>query len=447
MRAAETLTKPARHAMLACITRVTYVEVASVKDLMVASIPVFDKYKEVQGYYLSYQIGNALIEGGKSYSLENSTESPFFDLMNEIGLDALTGGKLIFLPVTGVFLATDFEKDCQVDPASVVLLLNAQDHLSHKLLHRLAQVRERGFKVALKKYADLDSIKPILPHTDFVFCGNETEDIMPLIGAIKKAFSSAKVIVSGVNSNRKFDQLSAFNVELFEGQFYRESIVQKEHRVSPLKINYLQLLNQVNQEDFELDKFAGIVQRDTALALQFLRMVNSSSVRSSAITSRRHAAALLGQKEIKKWVTTAVTTSLAQESPGEITRLSMLRAKFCENLAGLFEMAIHKDNLFLMGLFSVLDVVLETSMERALGMVVVPENVKKALLNEGNDFGVVYNFVKAYELGDWTEISLAALTGKLEISAIAAAYREALAWYGHMISMQIDEGDIDMDED
>jgi len=416
------------------------------KDMMVAAKPVFDKYKEVKGYYLDYQVGNALIEQGKPFSFENSTTSPFFDFVNEIGLEALTGGKLVFVPVTGVFLATDFHTDCKVDPSRVVFLLSQSGPVPESLRQRLTQIKELGYNFAFRDYSDIDLIKPLFPYADFIFCGGEAIDLMPLIAGIRGNRSSAKVIATGVDSNRKFDTLATFNIELFEGQFYREAIIHKQHRISPLKVNYLQLLNQVSQEDFELDKFARIVQRDTALALQFLRMVNSSSVRSNAIHSLRHAAALLGQKEIKKWVTTAVTSSLGQESPGEITRLSMLRAKFCENLAGLFELGVQKENLFLLGLFSVLDVILNTTMDRALKMIYVPEAVRTALLDGSNDVGQVYRFVTDYEAGDWTEISRIALMRKMDICDIAAAYHDALSWYGHIISMKIDEGDLELDE-
>jgi EAL and modified HD-GYP domain-containing signal transduction protein len=167
-------------------------------------------------------------------------------------------------------------------------------------------------------------------------------------------------------------------------------------------------------------------------------MVNSSTVRSSKINNLKHAAAMLGQTEIKKWVTTAVTSSLGQESPGEITRLSMLRAKFCENIADLFEMAIDRDNLFLMGLFSVLDVVLDMTMEKALHLVYVPEDVAEALLGKENHYATVYQFVRLYEHGDWQEVSRIALMNNMSISSIAQAYHDALHWYGQIINMPTD---------
>ena len=417
------------------------------KELMLVPKPIFNKNKEAKGYFLSYQVGNALIEAGKSHLFENSTASPFFDFLNEIGLEALTGNNLIFVPVTNVLLATDIERSCSVDPSLVALLLGGQITLSEANLQRVARFKGLGFKVAFRHYTDYKLLEPFFPYTDYIFTGNETSDIMSALGSIKASGCPIKVIVSNVDSTSDFDRVAAFNAELFRGEFYAETTkINKNNPVSPLKTNYLQMLNQINQDDFDLDKFAKIVQRDTALAVQFLKMVNSSSIRSNKITSLTHAAALLGQKEIKKWGTTAVTSSLAQESPGEIVRLSMLRAKFCENIAGLFEMGVHKDNLFLMGLFSVLDVILDMTMEKALHLVYVPDKVREALMGEENDFSKVFRFIRLYEDGDWTEVSRIALVDKMSISAIAEAYHDALSWYGKLINMS-DEDEYLVGED
>lgn len=408
-------------------------------DMLVVPKPIFSRSKTVKGYYLSFQTGNALLEEGKTFAYENSINSPFFEFVNQIGLEVLTNDLPIFIPVTNVQLATSLENVCTVDRTRVALLLGRRVDLSSANLERVRYFKEQGFLIAFIHKDDYRSLDPFLPYTDFIFSGSETSSVMPLLGHIRQKHSPAKVIARKINSEKVFDKMMAFGLEYFAGSFYMNPIISKDRRVSPLKVNYIHLLNQVNQEDFDLDKFAGIVQRDTALAIQFLKMVNSSAVRANKITNLRHAAALLGQREIKKWATTAVTSSLAQESPGEITRLSMLRAKFCENLSGLFKQAIQKDNLFLMGLFSVLDIILETTMEEALNIVRVPDRVRDALLSKEPVFGEVYQFVRLYEDADWVEVSRTALVKQFSIGDIFNAYNNALVWYGQMIHMTVDE--------
>jgi EAL and modified HD-GYP domain-containing signal transduction protein len=409
-------------------------------DLLVTPKPVFSRTKEVFAYYLSFQVGNALLEEAKSYAFDNDVDTPFFSFVNRIGLHALTNSKLIFIPVTNVHLALDLENICKVDRSLVALLMGPKVELSSDNLQRIIRLRAEGFKTAFIHQTDYEALEPFFPHTDFIFNNGDTAAMPVLSARIKKSFARTRIIARGIDDDAAFNKALQCGGELLRGKFYKTTSIVRDNRVSPLKINYIQLLNQVNQDDFELDKFAGIVQRDTALAVQFLKAVNSSHHRGNNITSLRHAATLLGQKEIKKWVTTAVTTTMALGSPSEVTRLSMVRAKFCENLATMFEMGIHKDNLFLMGLFSVLNVILETSIEQSLQIVRVPDPVQTALLGKENDFANVYRFVKLYEEGEWTEISRLALINNMKICDIYEAYREALVWYSDLVSLSV--GDV-----
>jgi EAL and modified HD-GYP domain-containing signal transduction protein len=408
-------------------------------ELMVVPKPIFSASKEVKGYYLSFQVGNALLEEGTARALDLGANSRLFNFVNDIGLDVLTMNKLIFIPVTDVLLATDLESSCAVDRSLVVLMINKNNQLSQANLEKIAYLKDAGFQIAFFSYPSIGAVEPFFPYIDFVFSNNDTEIMMPTVKYIKSHGHKAKVIATKVDSVQTFDRINLFGIPLFAGHFYKVPMASKESNVSPLQVNYIQLLNQISQDDFEFDKFTKVVQRDTALAIHFLKMVNSTHGRSNKITSLRHAAAMVGANEIKRWITTAVSSTLSQEKPGEITRMSLLRAKFCENISGLFDMAIHSDNLFLMGLFSVLDVILDMPIDKALDLVFVPDPVRVALTGGSNDFAMIYTFVKEYEQGDWTEISRTALIKNLKIKDIYKAYYDALTWYGRLISMTVDE--------
>jgi hypothetical protein len=121
-------------------------------------------------------------------------------------------------------------------------------------------------------------------------------------------------------------------VALYEGNFYQVPSTKGEHQVTPLKANYISLINKVNEENYDLTEAADIIGNDPALTIELLRIVNNIAV-NSEVTSLRHAAAMLGQKELKRWITTAALSELCTDKPSEIMRVSMLRGKFAENLA------------------------------------------------------------------------------------------------------------------
>ena len=162
-------------------------------------------------------------------------------------------------------------------------------------------------------------------------------------------------------------------------------------------------------------------------------MVNKMAL-NSGITTIRHAAAMLGQKELKKWINTAVVNELYSDKPNEITRLSMLRAKFAENLAPFFGLAMKKEELFLMGLFSVLDVILEKPMKEALQMVTVSKDIKDALLSDKGPLAVVLDFLMPYEAANWSEVSRQMIIHDIDEEVVSKAYMDCLAWYRDLTS-------------
>ncbi|MCL2084429.1 MAG: HDOD domain-containing protein, partial [Oscillospiraceae bacterium] len=329
-------------------------------EIMLVPIPIFSKSREVIGYRFSYRIGNALLEEGKVFS--GVTALPFFDFINKVGLEALTYNKMVFVPVTDVQLAVALEYECKVDRAMIALTLDKSNGLSDSNLRRIRHFKEQGFKLAFYNVYNIMELEAFMPYTDYVFCDHKSDILMPIIRYVRSRELSTTVIAINIESINEFDRALFFGVELMEGQFYKYPAHLRNEHVSPLQFNYIQLLEYVNRADFDFNEFSKIILRDTALTLQFLRLVNSSAARMSKITSLRHAAAMLGQNDIRRWIRTAVTNMLSRDKPGELTRISLLRAKFCENIAPSFQMAVHVENLFLTGLLSVLDAIMDMSM-------------------------------------------------------------------------------------
>ena len=121
---------------------------------------------------------------------------------------------------------------------------------------------------------------------------------------------------------------------------------------------------------------------------------------------------------MKKWINTAVANALYADKPNEVTRLSLLRAKFAENLAEAFGLKAQKDELFLMGLFSVLDVILEKPMAEALKVVHVAGEISNALIYRIGVLAPVYDFMLQYETANWAEVSRLMLLKNIDMNTV-----------------------------
>jgi EAL and modified HD-GYP domain-containing signal transduction protein len=322
-----------------------------------------------------------------------------------------------------------------VPAEKVVLLMDNTITPEHNFVKRIKELKEQGYKLAIRKLpiSSFEAYREILCRCDYILLDHAKIDISKAKIYFSRQYPDIKLCAVNVDTQADYDKLVGHGgYDLYEGSFFRTPSQGSDAEVNPLKVNYIELLNVVNAPDYDLTDAADVIGKDAALVISLLEIVNRMAL-NSEITSIRHAAAMLGQKELKRWINTAVTKELCADKPSEITRLVMIRAKFAEGLAKEFEMAMQAPELFIMGLFSALDIMLDKSMEEALKMVQVSKNVREALLEGKGDFAKVLNFIKRYEDADWDEVSRILVLENIEMDNVYTAYLGALRWYRDLI--------------
>lgn len=404
--------------------------------MLATLIPFFDKDMKVCAYSLFSQKENYLLnpELQGSAVLDGSGRVSGLEILHKIGIDTLSPDTKVFLPVGPINIFADIESQSADMRDRLVLLCDNAIENTDAYRKRIRQLKQNGYKLAIFKLpvAQFENYKEILKLMDYIILDVKKIDVMKAKIYFSHQYPKLKICVGNVEKQEAFDWLKqdkAFH--LFEGKFYRIPVTKGQTTIEPLKVNYLELMNTVNDADYELTQAADIIGRDTALVLSLLEMVNRISV-NSQITSIRHAAAILGQKELKKWINTVITKELCADRPNEITRISLLRAKFAECLAPSFGLAMKASELFLMGLFSVLDIILNVPLEEGLAKVNVSKDITDALLNHKGELSDVYEFLLAYENADWQEVCRWLIVKNIDIDTVYAAYTEAVSWYRDM---------------
>lgn len=405
--------------------------------MLVVLIPLFDKDMSVAAYSIFTHKDNFLLNPAHlgTGCLDGAGEVGGLELINQIGVEALTGGKELFVPLTNISIFTDIEGMCLKDRDKVILLIDNTFPPVEMYLDRIKDLKNKGFKLAIRKLAvsEFESYKPILSLTDYVFLNNNKIIIDKAKIYFNSLYPNAKLCAGNIDNKETFDALTAGGgYQYYEGSFYRMPVTSGKAEVAPLKVNYIDLLNMVNNPDFDLDKAADVIGRDTALTISLLEMVNKMTLRGG-VSTIRHAAAMLGQKELKLWINTAVTKELYSDKPGEMTRVSLLRAKFAESLASCFGLAAKKEELFLMGLFSVLDSILDMPMADALEMMQVTKDIKDALIDRTGKYAPVYEFMLQYEDAAWQEVSRIMVVENIDLEVVETAYFDTLMWYKQLV--------------
>lgn len=402
--------------------------------MLITLIPLFDENMSVKAYSLYSQKKNYLLEPSymSAATQVDTVNIAGLEIIESLGINTLSKDCELFVPVSNVSIFTDISQQCSAPHERIVLLLDRSVRPEQSYIDRIQELKNDGFRFAARNLniADFEPYKPILRHVDYIFLNHQKIVIAKAKIYFSQVYPNIKLIAGGIASNDIFDELKAEGgYKLYEGPFYRTPLTRGSNDISPLKINYISLLNLVNNDDFELTEAADIIGRDTALIIALLKIVNKLNHSSTEITSIRHAAAMMGQKELKKWITTAITQQLCSDKPSEIMRLSLLRAKFAENLACVFELGVQAPELFLMGLFSVVDLILGKPMNEALEMLKVSKNIRSALVEDSGPLAPVLDFVKLYEAGEWQEISRLMLLGNILMDPVQEAYTSSLEWY------------------
>lgn len=401
--------------------------------MLATLIPLFDGTMNVRAYSLFTQKDNFLLNPSHLGTgiLDGLSRVNGLDLIKTMGLETLSDEKEVFVEVNNVSIFSDIENQCSENSDKLVLLADASIIPEESYVNRLSALKNAGFKFAMRKLPvnKFEEYRPILSQTDYILLDHKKIDISKAKIYFHNVYPNIKLCAVNVDSQEDYDRLVVDGgYDLYEGEFFRMPAIKNEKDIAPVKINYIELLNIVNDTDFDLTKAADIIGRDTALVISLLKMVNHIAI-NSEITSIRHAAAMLGQKELKKWINTAVTNELCSDRPSEITRLSLIRAKFAENLASVFDIGGLSSELFLTGLFSVIDIILEKPMEEALTIIKVSKAISNALLERTGELGEVLNFIIQYENASWQEVSRLLLLKNVSTEQVYKAYSDTLEWY------------------
>jgi EAL and modified HD-GYP domain-containing signal transduction protein len=242
-----------------------------------------------------------------------------------------------------------------------------------------------------------------------------------------------RLLAEKVESNDDLLEARSLGYVLFQGYFFCKPSTLSVREIPGNKLNCLRLLHLVASPDFSYDAVEELLKTDPALVYKLLRYLNSWLVAiRGEIHSIREAIALLGEKEFRRWISVLAVVAMASDKPHELIRTALTRAFFCEALAKSLPVAavasVKGSDLFLMGLLSVTDAILDRPMEQVLASLPIANEVRAALCGSANQHRDVYDVLLAYERADWPGMSAASARLGIDESSVAdceAKAREA----------------------
>jgi c-di-GMP-related signal transduction protein len=192
-------------------------------------------------------------------------------------------------------------------------------------------------------------------------------------------------------------------------------------------MNYMRMLKAVSEPELNVRVLENLVKGEASLCYRLLRYLNSAVFGfASEIHSVRHALSIMGEREVRRWIRLVATLGAGQGKATDLVLSALVRARFCELLSPKIQ---HGDSdLFLMGMLSMMDCILEIPMQQVVDNIPIDQESKSALLGKAGRLRPFYQLMLAQESGEWQAVS--DLTSQLHLreSDVATAHWQALQW-------------------
>jgi len=362
-----------------------------------------------------------------------SDAAMLFNALCYAGSEALGGKKTVFINCTHESLAGGHLE--LIHPEKVVLEVptfaaDATPEQIAQLIPTMQGLRTRGFRLAFSQDVLRRAYASWLPLAAFIKLDMQAikpELAEPLVKYVR-ANCQAALVAEKVETAEQHERMAALGVKLFQGYWFARPSTVKAQTIRPSQAIIIQLINLVRQQASTSD-IEDLLKKDPTLSFNLLRFINSSGFGLSCeVTSFRHAVMILGLKKLFRWAALLLTTSGKDGAPPAVGQTAVVRGRLMELLAAELLPKEECDNAFVVGVFSLLDSMLNMPMERALESVALPEPVQDALLHNKGVFAPFLELTRACESGDDEAFARTADALHLSNRQVNWAHLQALAW-------------------
>jgi len=388
--------------------------------------PIVDLQQKIIAYELLFRHSAEASEAQIADDLSAGT-NVLVNTFSNMDANWLLGDKLAFINIAAPMLESDF---LELLPAKrVVLELIETVEATPELVARIQRLRDLGFRFALDDFDHRPINTDLLPLADYVKVDIRElglDRTATLVRSLQNC--GAKLIAEKVETRTEFKFCKELGFQYFQGYYFAHPETLSAKIINPAHATVLTLLNKVRNNDDVKDIENGF-KADVALSFKLLRYINSVGFGLSCeIQSIRHALAILGYQQLYRWLTLLLATAGNDSTPPALMKTAITRGRLTELLGQDYLEKSDRDNLFIVGIFSLLDAMLEMPMADILEKLYLPDTICDALLTRQGIYGPFLALSEACENSDPTRIEELADSMAMDPDKVNKAHMEALAW-------------------
>lgn len=397
----------------------------------VARQGIFDPQQQIYAYELLFRDGKR--DCFPEVEPDEATSKLITGSHLSLGIEEITNGKTAFINFHTDTLLYRFPTS--LNPQSVVIEIVESVKITSQVVSACKHIRNLGYKIALDDHDFDPKWEALFPYADIVkvdISCCDFDKIAANIGRLKE--QRIKLIAERVETKEQFARCLELGFDYFQGYFFARPETLRQKNIPSSKMILIELMGASAKKEFDYDEISHIIERDVSLSYMLFRFINNPVMnKRNEISSLSHALTYMGEVEIKKFIALVAIANLAECKPPELVHMSLVRAKFCEFLSMAKKDSSNPPKGFLVGLFSLLDALLDQDMQTLMVKLPLSEELKLALCGTKNQLNTYLNLARSFEHGDWAGVKRHC--GKLELDqkTMHSFYNESIKWGSAMV--------------
>lgn len=398
-------------------------------EAFLARQPIFDTKKRLFAYELLFRDGLSnyvpqQIDG------DVATTKLLSSGLLTMGVDRVTGGRKAFINFTQNLLLKEIPFLFPKETTVVEVLEDVEP--TPDIIQVCKNIRAKGYTIALDDFVFKDDLKPLIDLAHIIkidFRLTPVDEIKKYLKMIP--LNNIKLLAEKIETNEEFKQAVDMGFTYFQGYFFCKPQIISGREIPTPTLNMMRIIAEINQPQFDISKVEKIITQDISLSYKLFRYINSAYFsRGCDIKSIKQAILLIGEKELKRFVSLIAIAKVAENKPPELVKASCVRARFCE-LLGKISNQTHED-LFILGMFSSIDAILDQPMEKILSQLPLSKDIKDALGGGTGEIAEFLKFALKFEECDWDYIRNASANIHIAEDKVPDMYAEACEWSNNL---------------
>jgi len=393
------------------------------ENIFIGRQAIYDKQLKVFAYEL---LSRSNAEHNEAFvgelNANHATTIVMLNALTEIGLHQIVGSHPAFINFTYDFLVGEYKIPELHN--QIVLEILEDVKVTDELVTAVKKLSDNGYQIALDDFIYRDEMLPLIEIADIIKIDILQLDKLSLREHVKKLRQyDVLLLAEKVETQKQFELCTELGFDYFQGYFFCEPKIVEGQRAPSNRITIVNLLAQLQNPEVHIEKLEELISQDLALSFRLLKYINSAAFAlQREVDSIHHAIVMLGLNTIRSLANLMLMSNI-DDKPHELLIIAIIRARMCEELALNVDKKL-KDTFFTAGLFSVIDALMDNSMEDVVAQLPLSVDLRDALLEQKGVIGEALKCCIAFERADWTAVQFQGL----DAAVIQKAYFNAVIW-------------------